>query len=125
MGASNCVAYMFKDKGVFSFSKELISEEELFEAAMEAGAEDLKDEGDTWEVVSAPEDFGAVRDELEKLGKEFEGELSSIPETTVTVSGKDAESLLKLLDMLDDLDDVQKVVANFEIDEEEMQRLAG
>lgn len=120
LGSTNSVGFMFQDKGIFTIKRDLISEEQLFEAVSEVGAEDLRDEGEHWEVVSAPTDFGIVRDAIEVLGVEFEGELTSIPETTVKVEGKEAQALLKLLDMLDDLDDVQTVVSNFDIDDEEM-----
>jgi transcriptional/translational regulatory protein YebC/TACO1 len=110
---------------MFSISKEAIGEEALFEAVSEAGAEDLQVEGGAWVVTSAPNEFGVVRDAIEALGVEFEGELTPIPENTVPVSGSDAQSLLKLLDALDDLDDVQNVVANFEIDDSELESLGA
>jgi YebC/PmpR family DNA-binding regulatory protein len=117
MGSSNSVAYLFQEKGVFTFSKAEISEEQLFEVAMDAGAEDIRDEGEQWQVLSAPSDFGPVRDVLEKLGKKFEGELVPLPEMSVRVEGDNAQALIRLLDALDDLDDVQSVYGNFEIDE--------
>ncbi len=120
LGSTNSVAYQFTDKGVFTFAKDVIEEDVLFEAALEAGAEDVSDEGDVWQVVTEVSSFGEVRDALEALGKDFEGELTSIPESTVTVTGGDAETLLKLLDALDDLDDVQKVVANFDMDDDDI-----
>jgi YebC/PmpR family DNA-binding regulatory protein len=123
LGGTNSVAFQFQDKGMFSIAKDLIEEEPLFEAVSEAGAEDLRAEGDVWIVESAPNDFGAVRDSIEALGVEFEGELTQIPETTVPVTGNEAQSLLKLLDALDDLDDIQAVVANFDIDESELEQL--
>lgn len=121
LGSTNSVAYQFNEKGLFIFSKEDVSEEELYEAALEAGAEDVRDEDDSWEVLTDPSLFGVVRDALEKLGKEFEGELVPIPTTTVRVSGDEAQGVLKLLDMLDNLDDVQNVVANFEMDSEQLE----
>ena len=124
LGSANSVAYQFTDKGVFTIARSAVSEEQLYESAIDAGAEDLKDDGEYWEVVCEPSRFGEVRDALELLKVEIEGELTSIPNNTVTVGGKDAETLLKLLEVLEDLDDVQRVVANFELDEAALASLA-
>lgn len=120
LAGSNAVAYLFKEKGVFTFDADQVTEEELFDASLEAGAEDITKVDDVWEVMCEPGEFGQVRDALEGLGKEFEGELRPIPETSVEVAGKDAQALLRVLDMLDDLDDVQNVTANFDIASDEM-----
>ncbi|MCI5066722.1 YebC/PmpR family DNA-binding transcriptional regulator [bacterium] len=125
LGSTNSVAYQFQERGVFTIARELVSEEELFECIIEAGAEDLKEDGDVWEVQCDPTQFGAVRDAIEQLGHEFEGELIPIPDNSIQVSGKEAESLLKLLEVLEDLDDVQRVVANFELDEGELERISA
>lgn len=124
LGSANSVAYQFTDKGVFTIARSAVSEDQLYESAIDAGAEDLKDDGEYWEVVCEPSLFGEVRDALELLNVEIEGELTSIPNNTVTVGGKDAETLLKLLEVLEDLDDVQRVVANFELDEAALASLA-
>lgn len=123
LAGSNAVAYLFQDKGIFSVNKTDAKEEEVYDVVLEAGAEDIKDEGDYWEISSALNDFGAVRDALEALGKPFEGEIQSVPDTTVAVEGDDAEKVLKLMDALDDLDDVQSVTANFDIDDETLSSL--
>ncbi|MCB0337752.1 MAG: YebC/PmpR family DNA-binding transcriptional regulator, partial [Bdellovibrionales bacterium] len=123
LAGSNAVAYLFQDKGIFTLSKSEVSEEELFEVVLEAGAEDVKDEGDYWEVHCPIGDFGAVRDALEEFGKPFEGEVLSVPDSTVPVEGKDAETTLKLMEALDDLDDTQSVTANFEIDDATMEAM--
>lgn len=125
LGSTNSVAYQFKERGVFTLAKSLIGEEALYDCVLEAGADDVSDEGDTWEIQCEPSSFGAVRDALEGLQLEFEGELTPIPENTLQVSGKEAETLLKMLEMLEDLDDVQRVVGNFELDENEMERLSA
>ncbi|MDC0358080.1 YebC/PmpR family DNA-binding transcriptional regulator [Oligoflexia bacterium] len=122
LGGTNSVAYLFEEKGIITVAKAEVGEEELFEVALEAGAEDVTDEGDVWQVVTAPADFGAVEQAIGELDKQFEGEVQFIPNNTVAVSGKDADTLLKLLDMLDDLDDVQNVVANFEMDDSELEK---
>lgn len=122
---ANAVAYLFNDRGVLSVPKAEIDEENLFELALGAGAEDISDEGDYWEVVTEPNACDAVREALAESCEGVEGEVQSVPDTTVAVTGKDAESVLKLLEMLDELDDVQSVTANFDISDEEMQRLEG
>jgi len=121
-GGSNSVAYLFQDKGIFSIKKSDIQEDELFETALEAGAEDINDEGEIWQVVSAPSDFDAVRQALEDTGKDFEGELQPVPETSVNIAGAEAEKLINLLDALDELDDVQNVIANFDMDDEVLEQ---
>jgi len=125
LGSTNSVAYQFTDKGVFTLPKECVGEEQLYECAIDAGAEDLKDDGECWEVICEPSLFGEVRDGLERLQVELEGELTSIPNNTVSVAGKEAETLIKLLEVLEDLDDVQRVVANFELDETTLENLDG
>ncbi len=122
LGATNSVAYLFKEKGVFSLARDLISEERLMELALEAGADDVRDEGGIWQLESDPANFARVRDTIEELKLEFEGSVVPIPETTVRIEGADVDRLLKLLDALDDLDDVQNVFANFEIDEKDLER---
>jgi len=123
LAGANAVAYIFKDTGVLSVAKDDASEEQLFEAALEAGAEDIRDEGGFWEVLTKPKAFETVRQALLKISANIEGEIRPIPDTRVRVSGHDAESLIKLLDALDDLDDVQNVAANFDIDDKELQAL--
>jgi len=125
LGTSNSVAYLFEEKAAFDVSKNLIKEDALFELALDSGAEDIKDEGETWSVLAPADKFGSIRDALEKAGVEAEGAVRMIPATTITVSGTDAEDLLKLLDYLDDLDDVQSVEANFDMDETEMSRVSA
>ena len=122
---SNSVAYMFKDMGILTVSKDAAAEDALFDAALEAGAEDIKDEGDVWEIYTSPRDLETVRSALEGVAKEIQGEISSVPDNRVTVTGNDAEKLLNLLDALDDLDDVQSVAANFDMDDAEMQAMEG
>jgi len=123
LASSNAVAYLFQEKGVFTIDSSLTSEEELFETVLEAGADDIKRDGEVFEVTAEVTSFSAVNDAFEALGKEFEGEVRQIPDTTIAVSGKEAGSLLKLIDALDDLDDVQEVNANFEMDDSELETL--
>jgi transcriptional/translational regulatory protein YebC/TACO1 len=96
-------------------------EDAMLEAALEAGAEDLKREGDQYVVTTEPTEFHAVKTALEARGiTPSESEITMLPKTTVRVEGKTAESLLKLLEELEELEDVQKVSANFDMDVAEM-----
>ncbi|WP_428387914.1 YebC/PmpR family DNA-binding transcriptional regulator [Mucisphaera sp.] len=121
LGASGCVAYNFQSKGQVYISKEAISEEALMELVLEAGAEDVTDEGESFRVLTQPADLIPVREAIEAAGLEVESaQLAMIPETTVTCTGKDAKKVLDLMETLEDHDDVQKVHANFDIPDEEM-----
>ena len=124
LGSTNSVAYLFNEKSVFIIKKEDATEEELLEATLEAGTEDILNEGEVWEIHGGLSDFNSIRDALDGINKEYESELRWVPDTTTKVTGKEAESLLKLFDMLDDLDDVQSVFSNFEMDESELESLS-
>jgi len=120
LGTSGCVSFMFDNKGqILIEASDDVSEDELMEAALEAGAEDFITEEDGYEVVTAPEDFATVRDELKAKGYEFiSADVKLIPQTT---TGLTDETMLKnmnrLVDMLEDDDDVQNVYHNWEIAE--------
>jgi len=119
LGVSGSVAFLFDRKGLISFSAEN-DFDQIFEVALEAGAEDVKDEGDAIEVITDPGDFIEVRDAMEAAALQWEtAELCMIPQTQVQLEGKQAESMLKMMDALEDNDDVQNVYANFDISEEE------
>jgi len=126
LGESGCVAWMFDKKGVIVVDKEAISEEELMDLALEAGAEDVTEEETTYQVITEPADFNEVVENLEKSELAFlEASVSMIPKNTVDVGEeKTARSLLKLLENLEDHDDVQKVHANFDIPDELMDSLS-
>lgn len=125
MGEPGCVAWLFSAKGLFLVPKSAATEDRIMEVALEAGAEDVKEEGDQWEITTQQADFGAVASALEAAGLPLDSsELTMIPQTSVKISGKDAENMLKLMEMLEDNDDVQNVYANFDIDDAEMERLA-
>ena len=121
----NAVAYIFNEKGQISIKKSSAKEDQIFEAALDAGAEDVSDEGDVWLITTGQSDYHKVRLALEKLAPDLEGELQLIPSNTVKVAGKEAESLLRLISSLDEHDDVQNVSANFDIDEVEMDRISA
>ncbi|HMM79770.1 MAG TPA: YebC/PmpR family DNA-binding transcriptional regulator [Pyrinomonadaceae bacterium] len=121
MGESGSVAWMFDKKGYIVVDKAAKSEDELFEIAIEAGADDMQDEGDVFEIYTAPDAFDTVLEAIKAAGIEPQAaEISQIPQNYIKLEGGDAKTMLKLYDALDDNDDVQKVYANFDIDESEM-----
>ena len=123
MGETGCVSWMFDKKGLIVFPGS-VDFDKLFEAALEAGAEDVTDEGDQFEVITDPNNFLEVRESLVKAGFISDSaEVTMIPQTMVKLEGKQAENMLKLMDRLEDNDDVQNVYANFDISSEEMERL--
>lgn len=122
LGVSGSVSFLFDRKGLIAFSADR-DYDEIFEAALEAGAEDVKDEGDAYEVITDPSDFMDVRDALAGAGLQWESaEVTMIPQTMVQLEGKQAEQMLKLMDKLEDNDDVQNVYANFDISDEEIEK---
>ncbi len=125
LGESGCVTWMFDKKGIVAINKEASDEDAVMEIALDAGADDVSDEGDVFEVLTSSEDFENVREAFEKKEIAYEmAELAMVPQTTVNLAGKEAKRMLKLLDMLEDQDDVQKIYTNFDISEEEMEKLS-
>ncbi len=124
LGASGCVAYNFQSKGQLFVAKQGADEEKLMSVALEAGAEDIADADESWEVTCEPSDYLAVREAIETAGFSIESAgVTMIPQTTVSCTGKDAEKVMRLIEALEDHDDVQKVHANFDIPDEELQAL--
>ena len=125
LGQSNSVAWMFEKKGYIVIEKTKASEDSLLSAALDAGADDLRDDGDNWEVVSAPDTFPAVKEAVEKLGIEtVSAQVAMLPKNYVSLEGKAAQSMLKLLDLIEDHDDVQHVWSNMDVDEKELEAFA-
>lgn len=121
LGTTNSVSWMFDRKGQLTLDAAGRVDDDVLEAALEAGAEDFAREDDQFVVTTDPAQLHAVRDSLESRGfASTEAELAWIPKNTVTVAGDDADKLLKLLEALEELDDVQKVDANFDMDVSEM-----
>ena len=119
MGENGCVAWMFDKKGYFNVAKSDADEEQLMEIALEAGAEDVREEEESFEVITAPEDFEAVKEALEGAEIPFsDAEVTMLPQNMSPLEGSDAERMLKLMDAMDDCDDVQKVYTNADIPEE-------
>jgi YebC/PmpR family DNA-binding regulatory protein len=126
LGASGSVAYMFHKKGRFTFDAKKYTEEELMEVALEAGAEDVTQEEELFVVTCEMKAFGALANLFDKRNMKYEdGELTMIPENYVKVAGDQAEKVVNLVERLEDIDDVQKVYANFDIDEADLERIAG
>lgn len=122
LGENGCVSWMFESKGLIAIPKTATSEEALMELAIEAGADDITSEEDVFEIVTAPENFAAVRDSLETAQIPVaSAEVTMLPKTTVKVEGKPAEQILKLMDALEDNEDIQYVFSNFDIDETELE----
>lgn len=123
LGVSGSVSFLFERKGLISFSTDH-DFDTIFEAALEAGAEDVRDEGDAYEVITEPTDFIEVRDAMSEAGLAYEtAETTMIASTQVELEGKPAETMLKLMDALEDNDDIQNVYANFDISEEELAKI--
>ena len=124
MGENGCVSWKFERKGVIQFSKEKYTEDQLMEAALEAGADDLRDEGDVWEIQTAMADFNAVREAFEAAGLEMiSAELNQVPQTTMEVDLETARKLLRFIELLEDNDDVQNVYSVADISDEIMAQL--
>jgi YebC/PmpR family DNA-binding regulatory protein len=126
LGESGCVAWMFDKKGSILIEKDKIEEEKLMDLALEAGAEDVVDEDDIFQVLTEPDDFNTIRESLEGDGLEFiEAKISMVPKNVVDVAEeKVARRLMVLLDTLEDCDDVQNVHANFDIPDEIMEAIS-
>ena len=120
LGKNGTVAFKFERLGMVTYSKEDVEEDALMEAALEAGADDVRDDGDNWLVVCDPSSFVEVKETLEKgrLPKPEDAQIGMSPLTTVRLEGKDAEMMLKIYTKLDDHDDVQNVYSDFDIDDE-------
>jgi YebC/PmpR family DNA-binding regulatory protein len=118
LGASNSVAWMFHRKGIITIGRSKYGEDALMEVALEAGADDMRTEEETYEITTSPDAFIAVKEALEGKGiAPDSAEIQFVPENTVKVENKDAEQVLKLMELLEEHDDVQHVYANFDIDD--------
>jgi len=121
IGEAGCVAWMFDKKGYILVDKKVIDEDSLMSVALDAGAEDIKNdpEEENYEVITAPEDLKKVREAIEKENIEFNlAEITMLPKSYVKLEAKAAEQMMKLMDALEDHDDVQNIYANFDIPDE-------
>ncbi|MCL4694755.1 MAG: YebC/PmpR family DNA-binding transcriptional regulator, partial [Candidatus Hydrogenedentes bacterium] len=121
MAENGAVSWNFERKGVITVPKEGLTDDVIFEKAVEAGAEDVDTEGDMYEITTEAADLHAVSEALEEMNIATDNaELTMIPKTTVKVEGSSVGQVLRLMETLEDHDDVQNVYANFDISEEEM-----
>jgi YebC/PmpR family DNA-binding regulatory protein len=121
LGENGSVGWMFEKKGYIVVEKSAKSEEELFELAIDAGADDLRDDEDNFEIITSPDAFDAVLTAVKGAGIEPQvAEVEMMPQNYIKLEGADARQMLKLMEALEDHDDVQKVSANFDISEADM-----
>jgi YebC/PmpR family DNA-binding regulatory protein len=125
MGETGCVGWMFDKKGILTVDKTQIDEDRLMDIALDAGAEDVRDEGEVFEVIAPPEDFEKVKERLDQEKITIaSAQVSLVPKNTVDVDAKNVEQVLKLSEELEDHDDVQNVAANFHIPDELMDKVS-
>ncbi len=126
LGENGCVSWMFEKKGLITIEKDRVDEDRLIEVSLDAGALDVKDTGKEFEVTTDLMSFEDVRKAIEGAGFKYNySDITMGPKNTVRLSGKEAEQMLKLMEGLEDSDDVQKVYGNFDIADEEMERLSA
>jgi len=126
LGESASVSWLFSQLGLISCDKSAAGEEQLMELAIDAGADDIRDGGSSWDIQVPPAAFDKVKKAIEDAGIAVtRAEITKVPQSTVRVDGRDAETLVKLIDALEEHDDVQNVYANFDIDDEILEKLSS
>jgi YebC/PmpR family DNA-binding regulatory protein len=126
LGETGCVAWMFKKQSLIVVPKDRAGEEQLMEVVLSADADDIRDEGDNWSIVSTPDVHDTLLEALKEAGIEpAANEVTQLPENSVKVGGKQAAAVLRMIEALEDQDDVQNVYANFDIDDRELERLSA
>ena len=126
LGQSGCVAHLFQRQGLILIDKPSTDEDDLMTVALEAGAEDMRDGGEVYEIYTSPQDYDAVLEEIRSHDLAVaSADLSMIPQTTLQLAGKPAQQMLRLMESLEDHDDVQKVFANFDIEDAELEAAAS
>jgi len=119
LGANGCVAWMFEKKGYLVVESQAVNEDSLMELAIDAGAEDVREDNGNYEIITAPKDFEVVKTAVDKASIPYiVAEITMFPQSTVNLRGKEAEQMLNLMETLEDCDDVQKVYTNADIPEE-------
>jgi YebC/PmpR family DNA-binding regulatory protein len=119
MGENGCVAWMFDKKGYIAIENKAVDEEALMEATLDAGAEDIREDDSNFEVITAPEDFEAVKAAIDSASIPYMvAEVTMLPQSTTFLKGKEAEQMVRLMEALEDCDDVQKVHTNADIPDE-------
>ncbi|ABC76618.1 YebC/PmpR family DNA-binding transcriptional regulator [Syntrophus aciditrophicus] len=126
LGGNGCVSWLFEKKGSIVFDRDLIDEDALMELALEAGAEDIREEESQMDVITDPSMFDKVRDVLEGKGMKYvQASIEMVPQNTIRLDEGKAEQMLKMIEKLEDNDDVQNVYANFDIPDEIMEKLSA
>jgi len=119
LGENGCVAWMFKKKGYIAIKSKSVEEEKLMEIALDAGAEDIRQDDSNFEVITAPGDLEAVKEAIKKASIPYSvAEVTMLPKNTTNLAGHEAEQMVRLMELLDDCDDVQKVYTNADIPED-------
>ena len=122
LGETNSVAWMFSKKGYIVVDKRAADEEKLLNVVLEAGGDDLRDDEDTWEIITEPAAFEGVRDAVKSIGIEpSSAEVAMLPQNYVKLEGKEASQMVRLMEALEEHDDVQHVWSNFDIEEKEIE----
>ncbi len=125
LGEPGCVSWIFEKKGLIVFERDSVEEERLLDLALEAGAEDIKEGGTQFEILTDPSDFESVKKAFDDQGLGYTlAEVSMIPQNTVRLEGRDAERMLNLMETLEENDDISHVYANFDIPDEVMEALS-
>ena len=126
LATAGAVAYMFHKRGLITVERAGVDEDRVMEVALEGGAEDVRDAGDILEIITAPEQFDKVKEALDAAKiPTASAEVTMIPQSTVPISGKAAEQMVRLLEAVEDHDDVQSVSSNMDIAAEELERLSA
>jgi len=126
LGTVGCVAYLFQPRGFIQLPADKVSEDDLMTLALDAGADDIQNAGESWEVYTAPGAFEAVLQAVRKAGLEpSESQIAKFAENNITLEGQRAQQMLKLIDALEDLDDVQNVWSNFDLSEKALEEAAA
>jgi YebC/PmpR family DNA-binding regulatory protein len=124
LGENGCVAWMFEKKGYIVVESKAVDEDVLMETALDAGADDIREDDGNFEVITVPEDFNAVKAAIHAASIPYVvAEITMLPQSTTNLAGKEAEQMVRLMDMLEDCDDVQKVYTNADIPEEVLNSL--
>jgi len=122
LAESNAVAWMFSKKGYIVVEKSAAEEDKLLNVALDAGADDMKDDEDNWEIICDPSSFEAVRDAIKAIGVEpVTAQIAMLPQNYIKLEGKEAAQMLRLMEAIEDHDDVQNVWSNFDIEEKEIE----
>jgi len=126
LGEAGCVSWMFDKKGLIVLEKNKVDEEKLMDLSLEAGAQDVRETDKEYEVIAEPADFERVKKQLEeaKFTPTY-AEIGMVPQSTVRLTGKEAQQMLRLMESLEDSEDVQHVYANFDIPDEELEQLSA